>query len=270
MRAGLIGDPVAHSRSPAMQNAAFAALGIAATYELWPTPLAELRARVASLRAGDVLGANVTVPHKQAVIPLLDDVSPLAARAGAVNTIVPRGTRLIGENTDIDGFARALREAAGARLPRRAVVLGAGGAARAVLLALASEEVPHITVVNRTEATARSLAADLAPAPITAEPWNGLAAALDGAHCLVNATSLGWHAGELPLDAALLDRLAPGALVADLTYRQTDLLHAAAARSLRCLDGLPMLLYQGASAFTHWTGQDAPIATMQAALRAED
>ena len=267
MRVGLIGDPVAHSRSPAMQNAAFVALGIDARYELWPTPLPELRARVESLRAGDVLGANVTVPHKLAVIPLLDEVSSLAARAGAVNTIMRRDGRLIGENTDVDGFARALREAAGERMPRQVVVLGAGGAARAVLLALVAEGVPRITVVNRTEATARSLAADLAPSPITARPHGELAATVDGADCLVNATSLGWHPGELPLDPALLDRLAPGALVADLTYRQTDLLRAAAARSLRCLDGFSMLLYQGASAFTHWTGRQAPVAVMRTALR---
>ena len=269
LRVGLIGDPVAHSLSPVMQNAAFAEVGIDARYELWATPRAELPKRVTALREPGVLGANVTVPHKAAVMPLLDSVSPLAARAGAVNTIVPHDGRLVGENTDIVGFARALREAAEASMPARAVVLGAGGAARAVVLALSEQSVAEITVVNRTSTTAEALAvalSDSAPSPIAARPWDQLPAVVDGADCLVNATSLGWKRGEMPLDAALLDRLAPNALVADLTYRQTDLLIAAAARALRCLDGLPMLLYQGATAFTLWTGRDAPVEVMRAAL----
>ena len=252
-----------------MQNAAFAALGIDAHYELWPTPLAELPSRIASLRDGDVFGANVTVPHKGAVISLLDWVSPLAARAGAVNTIVPRDGELVGENTDVAGFARALREACGSTLPENVVVLGGGGAARAVLLALSEDGVRQITVVNRTAATAEALATALsidAPWPIHARPWDELPAALVGANCLVNATSLGWHAGEIPLDPALLDRLAADALVADLTYRRTDLLITAEARSLRTLDGLPMLLHQGTAAFTLWTGQEAPVDVMRAAL----
>ena len=269
LRAGLIGDLVAHSRSPAMHNAAFAALGIDAHYELWPTPLAELPARIASLRGSGVLGANVTVPHKGAVMPLLDAISPLAARAGAVNTVVPRDGGLVGENTDVAGFTRALCEASGATLPERVVVLGAGGAARAVLLALSEAGIPHVTVINRTAATAQALATALsadAPSPIHARPWDELHVALDGADCLVNATSLGWHTGEMPLDAALLDRLAADSLVADLTYRQTDLLIAAEARSLRTLDGLPMLLHQGTAAFTLWTGREAPVEVMRAAL----
>jgi shikimate dehydrogenase len=271
LRVGLIGDPVAHSRSPAMQNAAFTALGIAAHYELWPTPLSELAARVTSLRDAEILGANVTVPHKGAVMPLLDAVSPLAARTGAVNTIVVREGKLVGENTDVAGFARALREAGGSTrpLPRRVVVLGAGGAARAVLLALGEEGVPHVTVVNRTLATAQDLVAALAADArwlVEARPWEELPAALDGADCLVNATSLGWKPGEIPLDPVLLDLLTPDALVADLTYRQTDLLEAAAARSLRGLDGLPMLLHQGTAAFTLWTGREAPVDVMLRAL----
>ncbi len=269
LRVGLIGDPVAHSLSPAMQHAAFTEAGIDARYELWATPRAELPKRVAALREPGVLGANVTVPHKAAVMPLLDSVSPLAARAGAVNTIVPRDGHLVGENTDVAGFARAFREAAEPSKPMRAVVLGAGGAARAVVLALSEQGVAEITVVNRTSATAEALAEALsvgAPAPITARPWEQLPAVLDSADCLINATSLGWKPGEMPLDAALLDRLTPNALVVDLTYRQTDLLIAAAKRALRCLDGLPMLLYQGTAAFTLWTGHDAPVEAMRAAL----
>lgn len=266
-RVGLIGDPVAHSISPAIQTAALAASGIDATYELWQTPLAELAARVASLRAPDVLGANVTVPHKLAVMEYLDEVSEAATRAGAVNTIVHRAGRLYGDNTDIAGFATSLRAAIpppqnAKTLP--ALVLGAGGAARAVILALAEMGVTEITVANRSEARMAALASDLAGIGFRRLGMDeaSVREALPGVGVVINATSLGWHPGETPLSLELLAALPEGATVVDLTYRDTDLLAAARARDLRTLDGLPMLVHQGARAFTLWTGVEAPVAEM--------
>ena len=266
-RLGLIGDPVAHSISPAIQGAALAALGIPATYELWPTATADLPARLASLRAPEVLGANVTVPHKGAVMAHLDDVTPLARRAGAVNTIVHRDGHLLGDNTDIHGFATALGEVCPNPAARPALVLGAGGAARAVILALEALGVERITVANRDPARAERLAADLAPTPlqIVAADAETLRRELLRTALLVNATSLGWHRGETPLPLDLLAVPAPRCVVVDLTYRETDLLAAARSRGLRVQDGLAMLVHQGAWALELWTGREAPVEVMRAA-----
>jgi shikimate dehydrogenase len=268
-RVGLIGDPVAHSISPAIQNAAFAAQGIDAAYELWQTDLGDLPGRVASLRDPQVLGANVTVPHKRAVIEHLDSVSEAAVRAGAVNTIVHRDGRLSGDNTDIAGFATGVREVCPDAGARAALVLGAGGAARAVVLALAGLGVDRVTVANRNQDRSAALAADLAPIDIDriGLDRSNLERSLPGASILINSTSLGWHPGESPLEPDLLDLLPETALVVDLTYRDTDLLAAARSRGLGTLDGLPMLVYQGAAAFSLWTAVEAPVAEMLSAAR---
>lgn len=265
-RAGVIGDPVEHSLSPVMHNAAFAALGIDARYEPWSTALADLPARIASLRDADMLGANVTVPHKQAVMPLLDEVSEIARRIGAVNTIIPQGERLRGDNTDAYGFRRSVELAQSGRGMARAVILGAGGASRGVIVALQEMGVREITIANRTPAKAAALAGEFGIANVT---WAGVAeAAFPTADILVNATALGWH-DEMPVPEASLDRLPAGTLVMDLTYRQTPLLRAAEARGLRILDGLGMLIHQGARAFELWTGVEAPVDLMREAVLAE-
>lgn len=268
-RVGVIGDPIAHSLSPALHQPALDQLGIPAVYERWHTPAAEVEARFQFLRQPGTLGANVTVPHKLAALRLVDEASAAAERAGAVNTVVNRDGRLFGDNTDIHGFAVAVREVLDGPMPQQAVVLGAGGAARAVVLALESLGVAEIVVVNRHEERARRLAANLAPAPVRgagsdAVDWGPL---LSGCGLLINSTSLGWHPGESPIDLALLSRLPGEAVVADLTYRDTDLLLAAAQRSLRTLDGLPMLVHQGAHAFELFTGYPAPVAVMLEAAR---
>ncbi len=267
LRLGVIGDPVGHSLSPALHGAALRALGLDATYVRWHTPAAELPARVASLRAPDVLGANVTVPHKQAVMALLDTVSPLARRAGAVNTVVHRDGRLSGDNTDVAGFSLALTEARADIAGRAALVLGAGGAARAVVLALEGLAVASITVANRDPERARRLAADLAPTPVRVVGTDATTLAGEVARCslLVNATAAGWHADETPLPLDLLDCLGGDAVVYDLTYRDTALLAAARARGLAAADGLGMLVHQGARALELWTGRLAPVAAMRAA-----
>ncbi|HEU5422083.1 MAG TPA: shikimate dehydrogenase [Nitrolancea sp.] len=267
LRVGLVGYPVEHSLSPVMQQAAFDALGIAARYELWPTRPEELAERVAGLRHPDALGANVTVPHKTRVLPLLDEVSPLARRAGAVNTIISRAGRLHGDNTDVPGFLAPLRARGLDFGQTDAVILGAGGAARAVAVALADAGCRSVLVANRTPergaALARELGGPLAAAPLDVR----LTGPLSRATLLVNATAVGWTGEELPLDAALLDSLPPGGLVYDLTYRQTPLLRAAEARGLATLDGFVMLVQQGVAAFRLWTGQEPPQELMLAAAR---
>jgi shikimate dehydrogenase len=272
--AGVIGDPVAHSRSPALHNAAFAWLGIPARYELWPTTAAGLPARIESLRAPHILGANVTLPHKIAVVPLLDRLDAQAETIGAVNTIVrqPDGS-LIGANTDAPAFLASLREDAGYDPANQSVViLGASGAARAAAVALVAAGVRRLVVANRTLERAETLLGDVLAA--AASDPQLIALALDDpelppllaeATLLVNATSLGWHGDESPLAA---DLIAPGMLVFDLVYRPTRLLRDAAARGARTLDGLGMLVRQAALAFERWTGRAAPLDVMRAALGA--
>ncbi|HET7093813.1 MAG TPA: shikimate dehydrogenase, partial [Thermomicrobiales bacterium] len=201
---------------------------------------------------------------------LVDEVAPAAARAGAVNTIVNRDGRLLGDNTDIDGFATALAETCPDVATRPALLLGAGGAARAVALVLEALAAPAIALANRDPARAERLAVDLAIPRLETAPFDDatLRRRLPGVRLLVNCTSLGWKAGETPLAGDLLALLPDDALVADLTYRQTELLQRAADRGLATLDGLAMLVHQGARAFSLWTGQPAPTATMFAAARA--
>ncbi len=269
--AGIIGHPVAHSLSPAFQGAAFAHCGLDVSYERWDTPAEALRGRVVSLSDQKYLGANVTIPHKEAVIPMLDELGGLSARVGAVNTIVNRGGRLFGFNTDGPGFVSSLQnEAAFEPQGRSFVLLGAGGAARGIAFALAAAGAARIDIANRTAERAARLATDVAPstsAPVQPVPWSPVLAPYD---CIINCTSLGMHGGgaeaELPCD---LDTAPPSALVADIVYipEQTALLSAAQARGLRVLGGLPMLIYQGALAFQLWTGVQAPVDVMFAAAR---
>jgi shikimate dehydrogenase len=271
---GLIGDPVAHSVSPAFQQAAFDALGIDARYAAWRTPAAELAARVAALRAPGVLGANVTVPHKQAVMPLLDAVEETARRVGAVNTIVHRDGRLLGANTDVEGFLAALREDGGLDpAGLRVAVLGAGGAARAVVWGLVQAGAARVLVLNRTPAHAAALVRELAPACGLAGPLPAAAdeaAVLDGVDLLVHCTAIGMRhsatEADLPLPAAAIPT---GACVVDIVANplETPLLRAAAARGCRTLGGLAMLVRQGAAAFERWTGRPAPLDVMFAAAR---
>lgn len=266
-RLGVIGDPVEHSISPAMQQPALDALGIDATYERWHTPLDALPDRIASLRAADVIGANVTVPHKEHVLPLVDEVSALAQRAGAVNTISNRDGRLLGDNTDVYGLARSLQQHVDVLDGCHAVVLGAGGAARAVVLSLEQVGATRISVLNRSLDRAERLRDDLAPAPVVAVEADSPAArdALQTANLVINATALGWKRGETPLIAKQVAGLRSDALVVDITYRDTDLLEAARSRGLRTLDGLEMLVYQGARSLEIWTGFEPPVEIMMAA-----
>jgi shikimate dehydrogenase len=268
---GIIGDPVAHSLSPAMHNAAFRALKLDFAYVAFHVRPAQVRQALAGIRALGIVGVNVTVPHKERVIRWLDTISPTALRAGAVNSIVNRNGRLHGENTDVTGFLHALRDLRFQIRGCRALVVGAGGVARAVLTALAEGKAAEVTVANRTVARARRLARicrapglQTSAAPLPALQDRRLLAAVD---LVVNATALGLHDERFfPL---AYDATPPPCLFVDLIYgRRTDFLLRATRSGRRTSDGSGMLVHQGAAAFTSWTGRAAPLAVMRTALQA--
>jgi shikimate dehydrogenase len=269
--AGIIGHPVSHSLSPVFQSAAFAHCGIDVVYELWDTPLEALADRVTALRDDGCFGANVTIPHKEAVMLSVDELGGQTARVGAVNTIVNREGRLIGYNTDGPGFVAALKkEAHFDPAGKRFYLAGAGGAARGIAFGLA-EAGAYVTIANRSSERARRLADDVraVSADVEAVEPGGDLSTYD---CAVNCTSVGMEGGPdpagIPFDVA---GLRPGVLVVDIVYapEDTPLLMAAWARGLRTLGGLPMLIYQGALSFELWTGVEAPVEVMFEAARQE-
>jgi shikimate dehydrogenase len=272
-KCGVIGFPLAHSISPRFQQPAFDHFGLDVTYRAYETPPEDLPAFFAGLRDGPWLGCNVTIPHKQAVLGLVDAVSDEARQIGAVNTVVREADgRLSGHNTDAPGFLRALEEDAGyAPAGEGAVLLGAGGAALAVAVALLGAGVRRLTVANRTAQRARATVDALCrhfPAErlaAVALDEDALRRPLAESSLLVNSTSVGMAHGPapeaLPLAPALLG---PHLLVYDLVYNpsRTPLLRVAAGAGARTQEGLPMLIYQGALAFERWTGRPAPVAIM--------
>lgn len=270
---GIVGYPVSHSRSPAMQEAAFRALGIDARYVPFPVAPADLSAAIAGLAALGVAGANVTVPHKESVIALLDEVEPAARAMGAVNTLVRDGSRWIGTNTDAEGLARSVDEA-GAEVGDRLVILGAGGAARAAVVGLGGRAKEIVIAARRSE-QAEALIASLAPlmpgAHLSSCSMHELEPVFVGASTVVQATSatLGDDA-EAFVTQLPLESLPAHATLVDLVYvpRRTALLRAGDARGLRTIEGVGMLVHQGALAFERWTGLAAPIDVMRAALLA--
>jgi shikimate dehydrogenase len=271
-RVVLIGHPVAHSFSGGMQQAAFDALGVDARYELWDRRQIDLADAVAELRGDEFLGANVTIPHKEHVVTLVDRLTEDAQATGAVNTIARDGKKLVGHNTDVAGFKAALDKVVGRqKMPRHAVVLGAGGASRAVISALISEGFQRIVIFNRhlhrAEGLVRHFNRSASHMDLRAMPWHEsvLEAELAKTKVLVNATSVGMAPGETPIPAELLP---PDLFVIDLIYNppMTQLLKDAAAARDIVLGGELMLLQQGARAFELWTGKPAPIEVMQAEL----
>jgi shikimate dehydrogenase len=271
-RTGLVcvlGHPVRHSLSPSIHNAAFRHQGLDLAYVAFDVPAERLSSALLGLRALGVHGANLTLPHKEAVLPLLDEVDPLAARVGAVNTLVHDESVLRGYNTDISGFMEALR----VLLPEGArgmecLVVGAGGAARAVVAALVEDEASRVWVCNRTHARAVSLCA-------TASSWSRVACeaveltdvetVARRAQVIVNATSVGLAAPVKDF-AIHVDTVHSGQVLLDLVYgaRTTALVEAALARGARAIDGREMLVRQAAGSYRLWTGQDPPLDVMRA------
>lgn len=269
---GVIGHPVGHTSSPAMQNAAIAALGLDYVYAAFPVRPEELGQAIAGIRALNFRGLNVTVPHKVGVMPLLDEISPEARAIGAVNTIDHREGRLVGHNTDAFGVMQSLRLDGGLEtLPARVALLGAGGAARAILYGLLQRpEVERIDLFNRTPEKAAALAADLDPEGRRVCPGalDGRAGALlHQVGLLINATAIGMYphpdASPLP-DPSCLHA---GMVVLDIVYNplETLLLRQARQAGARGVDGLGMLARQGARAFEIWTGVEPPVEVMRAA-----
>jgi shikimate dehydrogenase len=274
-KVSLLGHPVAHSLSPRFQQAALDAAGVDATYEAWDTPDGDLADAVARLRAAGMLGANVTVPHKVAVMDMLDAVDSLAERVGAVNTIVQRDGALHGTNTDVHGVLTALRDADVDIRGSRVVLFGAGGAARAVVVAMCEGGASALTIANRTEAKAQALAdssGDDLPIDVCVldSTSSSLRAAMDAASLVINSTSLGMRHGPdeeaTPLPAELFHS---GQTAFDLVYapERTPFLGAAEQGGARSIGGLAMLIHQGAEAFRLWTGQEPPLDVMFAAVR---
>jgi shikimate dehydrogenase len=251
---GILGRPVAHSLSPAMHNAAFRKLGINAAYLAFP--VVDLPQAVAGLRGLDICGASVTIPFKEEIIPLLDKIDPQAARIGAVNTVVREEGRLIGHNTDCLGAVAALKARTGIA-GEQFLILGAGGAARAIAFGIL-EQGGWVCLSDVDTKRAETLARELAVEAVPPEALDRCPAAI-----LINATPVGMAPDleGIPLAPELLGRYS---LVMDIVYRplKTRLLKEAETRGLTTIDGLQMLIHQGAAQFELWTGKKAPLETM--------
>jgi shikimate dehydrogenase len=273
----LLGYPVEHSRSPEMQNAAFEALGLDWRYQAIPVPPDRFEEVLRELPGRGFVGANVTIPHKVRALQAADSVTAVAKAVGAANTLTLGDGRIVADNTDVEGFLAALRERMpGAPSGMRALVLGAGGAARAIAYALASEGAAEICVWNRHPERAIELVEDLD------RDRNGRLKAipepdLRGAELLVNATSVGMREREgqaaeresfkqLGLSA---DNWGDLKVVVDIVYRdgETALAREATRRDITCVDGIDILVHQGAASFELWTGQPAPVEVMRHGAR---
>lgn len=274
---GVIGDPIRHSKSPVMMNRAFRETGENGIYTAFHITPDRLGAFVEGVRAMGIRGVNVTIPHKIAIMPYLDAIDPSAEAVGAVNTVVNSDGRLTGYNTDGLGYVRSLREEAEAELAgKRIVLIGAGGAARGILHALAAEKPASIVIANRTLERAETLAAEVIGASKAGEAAAvgavgpvGLRGACQEADIVVNTTSVGMspHPDELPMDIDA-NWLRPGAVASDIVYNpmKTRFLHEAEAAGCRIHGGLGMFIYQGAYAFEYWTSRTAPAAAMREAV----
>lgn len=269
---GIIGYPLGHSISPIFQQAALDAEGIDAVYEGWETRPEDLKSRLESFRSDGFVGASVTIPHKESVMPFLDEVSQTARLIGSVNTIVRQSGRLTGHNTDAPGFLRGLKDQGGFDPKGKDVVVaGTGGAGRAVVFGLSGEGISSMMLVNRTVSRAERLAEEVKRAyPELKVSVEGEIPEETGYDLLVNGTSVGMrHTAMEGVSPVPRERILPGSLVYDLIYNpgETVLLRLAREAGARTLGGLPMLVFQGAEAFELWFGRRAPVEAMFKAAR---
>jgi len=268
---GVMGDPIAHSKSPAMHNAALQAAGVHGMYMPLHVQPDQLEAAIRGIVALGYRGVNVTIPHKEQVMQYLDVIDDSARLIGAVNTIVNENGKLTGYNTDGIGYVRSLKEEAVPQLEgKRIAVLGAGGAARGVIYALALEKPEQISILNRTADRALTLATDLRSHGLGDISGNGMQdaqAVLATADIVINTTAAGMHphVDDVPVDPAWIRE---GAAVSDLIYNplETRLLRESRLRGCTVHGGLGMFVYQGAVAFEHWLGIPAPVDTMRRAV----
>jgi shikimate dehydrogenase len=274
-RVVLIGHPVAHSLSGPMLQAAFDERGIDARHELLDVTVPKLPGAIEELRGPEYLGAQVTIPHKERVVSLVDRMTEEAHATGAVNTITKEGKRLVGHNTDVPGFRAGLDHLVGRqKMPRQAVILGAGGGARAVVFGLITEGFQRVIVFNRhlhrAEGLVKHFGRSASHMELRARPWHEsiIESELAKTRVLINATSIGLHADESPIPAEIIP---PGLLVMDLIYNPAQsrfLREAKAAGAESTENGLVMLLQQGTAQFELWTGQPPPIDIMRERLEA--
>ena len=273
----LIGNPVTHSLSPVFQQAAFDHMSINARYEAWETHADELKQKVALLRSSEYLGANITIPYKLDAMSFVDSIDDIAEQVGAINTIISRNGTLVGTNTDVEGIQNSFK-LANVDLKNKTVILfGAGGAARAVIVAMKNAGVKDITVINRTENKAKHfesfsdsnfnvsiLSADL----VTSDH----SAFFENADIIINATSLGMSKGGNELLSPIPQELLYSSqVVFDLVYtpERTPLLKMAESTGAQCIGGLAMLIFQGAAAFRLWTDKNPPLEVMFRAAKKE-
>lgn len=270
---GVFGQPVAENPTGVMQEAGFAAAGLNWRYLNFEVPPEKLGAAMDAIDALGMRGINLTIPHKVAVIEYLDELAPEARAIGAVNTVRVEGSKKIGENTDGKGFLRGVRNDAGVDPSgKRVVLLGAGGAARAIGTELVLAGVSDLLVVNRSQGRGSTMVADLKAAtggPVRFLQWSGTFAVPADCDLLVNATSIGLYPDVNAAPDVDLSSAGAGMLVADAVFNppETGLLASARERGLPTLDGLSMLVYQGVIAFEMWTGQSPDEAAMKSALR---
>lgn len=275
---GIFGYPLEHTFSPVIHNAAFNELGLNYIYVPFPVKPGNLRVAVEAVRAFELAGVNVTIPHKEAVIPFLDELSQEAGIIGAVNTIVNREGKLRGENTDGLGFIRSLQEKTGFDpAGREALILGAGGAARAVAIQLALAGAGKLLLANRSPRRAEELAFLISlktEVSTTVVPWPDKSGKvlpgdiLNGVDLVVQTTPVGMYPNHMETVPFPFDKLKPGQIVCDLVYNpvETQFLKNAGVSGAFTVDGLGMLLHQGALAFEMWTGVAAPVEVMRKAL----
>ncbi|MCM3091385.1 MULTISPECIES: shikimate dehydrogenase [unclassified Cytobacillus] len=262
---GVIGDPISHSMSPAMHNELFKTYSIDAHYQPFHITRGNLADAVKGFKAIRIAGFNVTVPHKEAIIPLLDELDPLAEAIGAVNTVVNQDGMLIGYNTDGSGFVQGLLNQIQSINGKKVLIVGAGGAARAIYFTIAKEGPKLLDICNRTPQRAEQIKTDC-PFQVPSQVLNRQDAeeSLETYDLIVQTTSIGMHPeiGQSPLS---VHKLKPGAFVSDIIYNplQTRLLKEAAAKGAGIQNGIDMFVYQGALAFEMWTGIGPDIEIMR-------
>lgn len=280
---GVIGHPIAHTFSPAMHNAAIAALGLDYRYMAFDVAPADLATALAGFAAIGVVGCSVTIPHKQAIMPLLTQISPLADAVGAVNTIWNTPTGWCGTNTDIDGFLAPLAAMQRDWRKTTAIVLGNGGAARAVVAGCHQLGCQEIEVFGRDasklanfaaswqDIQLQTIAGETSPVGVGTQLWSELPTFIDRDNLLViNSTPIGMYpqVDDSPIDPAMMSKLGKNSIVYDTIYtpRPTKFLQLAATNGAMTIDGLEMLIHQGAIAFELWLQQSPPIEIMRQAL----
>jgi shikimate dehydrogenase len=282
---GVLGYPLGHTLSPLMYNTALTDLGLPYRFMAFEVSPDRLKEAIGGIRALGIHGVALTIPHKEAVLLYLDDLTDDARRMGAVNLIFREGDRLLGHNTDGAGFVRSLRKEGGCDPGgKRFLIIGAGGAARGIALELAAQNAARLAIANRTPARAEALAVSVREAfgEVQAESLalsgNGVAIAAQEADVVIQCTSLGLMArdpGErcketepLPIDPQWLR---PGQVVVDIVYRplETPFLRAARDQGARTIGGLGMLIYQGAENFRYWTGHELPVERVRSVMEAE-